>query len=362
MLSWDLLDREAARVIWDVNLRRLSGSTPFQCFAWGGYQAELGWVPYYFVGRDDAGEIRSMCLALLRRYPLGFGVLSCIGGPVGDITSWDAGFREFVRHSTGVRHLYFRFRCDRERTGADVLALRAEGWSRSIFSLTSSLTMELDLTQPTEQIRAGIWPRWQKNLRKVEKCGLVVRRVSEPNVDRVCQIFNALECRKGLPPLFSREKMEHLFNSVRDELIFLQCEDTNGSVIAIRAALRCGTFASDYLAATDDEGLRARASYLLLWRLIQACKESGVERYDLGGIDPIANPGVFDFKRWTGARSVEALGEWDWATSYWLQIAGNWAIKRRHDSKSTVAALSKLIPGPRPLETDRTLDSSFRAS
>ena len=362
MLSWDLLDREAARIIWDVNLRRLSGSTPFQCFAWGSYQAELGWIPYYFVGRDDTGEIRSMCLALLRRYPLGLGVLSCIGGPVGDVSGWGAGFRDFVRHSTGLRHLYFRFRCDRERTGTDVLSLREQGWSRSIFPLTSSLSMELDLSRSTEQLLAGMSQRWQKNLRRVEKRGLVVRQISEPDVERVCEIFNEMEDRKGLPQLFSREKMEHLFSSVRDELIFFQCEDGNGKVIAIRAALRSGTFATDYFAAADEEGLRMRASYLLLWRLIQYCKEAGVERYDLGGIDPVANPGVFDFKRRTGARNIEALGEWDWATSHWLQIAGNWAIKRRHNSKSARTALSTLLPLPRQPASEHRSEPSLRAS
>jgi len=58
-----------------------------------------------------------------------------------------------------------------------------------------------------------------------------------------------------------------------------------------------------------------------------------VEHYDLGGIDPHENPGVYKFKRQTGARPIEFLGEWDWATSSWLRWLGNWAIWRRDSVK-----------------------------
>jgi hypothetical protein len=51
------------------------------------------------------------------------------------------------------------------------------------------------------------------------------------------------------------------------------------------------------LGATSDNGLDAKGSYLLQWTLIQWLKESGVRGYDLGGIDPQQNPGVYHFKR-----------------------------------------------------------------
>ena len=51
------------------------------------------------------------------------------------------------------------------------------------------------------------------------------------------------------------------------------------------------------LGATSDDGLNAKGSYLLQWTLIQWLKENGVRWYDLGGIDPEGNPGVYYFKR-----------------------------------------------------------------
>ena len=51
------------------------------------------------------------------------------------------------------------------------------------------------------------------------------------------------------------------------------------------------------LGATSDDGLNAKGAYLLQWTLIQWLKENGFKWYDLGGIDPEGNPGVYSFKK-----------------------------------------------------------------
>ena len=50
------------------------------------------------------------------------------------------------------------------------------------------------------------------------------------------------------------------------------------------------------LGATNESGLKVKASYLLQWNMIQLLKEGRIRFYDLGGIDPVANPGVYHFK------------------------------------------------------------------
>ena len=62
------------------------------------------------------------------------------------------------------------------------------------------------------------------------------------------------------------------------------------------------------------------ASYFVFWEVLEHCRKLGVTTYDLGGIDPFANRGVYTFKKETGAKEVELLGEWDWASSFWLRI------------------------------------------
>ena len=48
--------------------------------------------------------------------------------------------------------------------------------------------------------------------------------------------------------------------------------------------------------ATNDVGMKAKGAYLLQWRMVQWLKERGATHYNLGGINPEKNPGVYHFK------------------------------------------------------------------
>jgi lipid II:glycine glycyltransferase (peptidoglycan interpeptide bridge formation enzyme) len=76
----------------------------------------------------------------------------------------------------------------------------------------------------------------------------------------------------------------------------LVCE-SEGVPIAGLVVSRIGNSAIYLLGATGDEGIKAKGAYLLQWTMIQWLKESGVRWYDLGGIDPVGNPGVYSFKK-----------------------------------------------------------------
>lgn len=83
------------------------------------------------------------------------------------------------------------------------------------------------------------------------------------------------------------------------------------------------------LAATNVAGRKLYSSYLTISELLSTCLERGVEEYDLMGIDPHKNPGVYNFKKGTGAEPLEYLGEWEWATSEPLYYIANWAMGKR---------------------------------
>jgi lipid II:glycine glycyltransferase (peptidoglycan interpeptide bridge formation enzyme) len=50
-------------------------------------------------------------------------------------------------------------------------------------------------------------------------------------------------------------------------------------------------------------------------------------RYDMGGVDPDGNKGVFDFKRGLGAQPLAYLGEWAWTSSAWVRILANQVLR-----------------------------------
>jgi hypothetical protein len=328
-----LLDEETAQQIWNKHLTELADCSPFQTFSWGRYNRALGWKPCYFAAFDENSEIRAMCLGLLRRYPFGVGLMWCVGGPVGDIQTCDENLRKTILETTGLKHLYFRFRCDRERDIKDVLFLNNANWTRTSFMMTSGMSMELDLTRTEDELFAGLSGNWRKSLIKAKKNNLIIKRCFNPDIDELCRVFAEMETKKNLPQLFTREKLENLFKNVNENLIFYRCENEKGELLCFRAFLVVGEQVCDYFGAASDAGRKLYASYAAYWEAVLDCKKQGATRFDLGGIDPWANPGVYKFKRETGARETESLGEWDWATSELLRLLGNWAIQRRQKAK-----------------------------
>jgi len=335
---WKLLTEEEASEIWNTSAARFDECSPFQTFEWGQYQKALGWQPLHLAAVSDDGEMKAMCLGLLRRFPLRTGFVWCVGGPVGDLATWEE-LPGAIRATQKLRRLYIRVRCDRERRASDALFLRRSDWMPASITMGSSLTMELDLTAQPDCLLGNCSGKWRRNLRLAQKEDLVIRQVAKPDIEKVRAVFAEMEDNKTLPELFSREKLDGLFRHAGSNFVFLQCEDRTGNLLALRGTLIIGNRACDYLAATSSEGRRLRASYPLLWEMLRRCRESGIVSYDLGGIDPWENPGVYDFKRQTGAREVEFLGEWDWATSPLTRWLGNRAIGTRQKLKKPKLSL-----------------------
>ena len=59
------------------------------------------------------------------------------------------------------------------------------------------------------------------------------------------------------------------------------------------------------------------------------CSHLGVRRYDLHGVDPESNPGVYNFKKGTGVVPFEYVGEWEFATSRWMRSLANLLVRYR---------------------------------
>src|SRR5580704_6435768 len=87
----------------------------------------------------------------------------------------------------------------------------------------------------------------------------------------------------------------------------LICEDA-GVPVAALAVSAMGDSAIYLLGATNEGGMKSQGAYLLQWTMIQWLKEKGIRWYDLGGIDPEMNPGVYSFKRGFSGADVVQMG------------------------------------------------------
>ena len=80
------------------------------------------------------------------------------------------------------------------------------------------------------------------------------------------------------------------------QMRILICKDQGRPVTGLVVSAM-GDSAIYLLGATSDDGLNSKGAYLVHWTLIKCLKENGIRWYDLGGIDPEKNPGVYYFKR-----------------------------------------------------------------
>ena len=160
-------------------------------------------------------------------------------------------------------------------------------------------TFVLDLSPPLEELRKNLDRKWRNQLTRAEKNNLTVitgNGVAEYRA--FCEIYRQMRQRKT----FETSVDEGEFLRIQEELPephrmrILLCQE-NGVTVAGMVATAMGDSAIYLLGATSDSGLNAKGAYLLQWSMIRWLKENGTRWYDLGGIDPEANPGVYHFKK-----------------------------------------------------------------
>jgi hypothetical protein len=166
-------------------------------------------------------------------------------------------------------------------------------------------TCVLDLSPSLEDLRKGFDRKWRNQLTRAVKNNLNVVAGSENDeFGKFCSIYAQMRKRKAFKTnvdIADFCKTQKDLGPSQRMRVFL-CEESGVPVAGLVASILGGT-AIYMLGATTETGLRLKASYLLQWELIRWLKENGIRWYDLGGIDPENNPGVYHFKK--GLSGVE---------------------------------------------------------
>jgi hypothetical protein len=189
--------------------------------------------------------------------------------------------------------------------------------------------MTFDLRTPEIETLANCGRNWKRNLKSSKSSKLTVRQWLDPNPDEVLEVYNSMQTVKGLDAEHSHDEMAQLLKNCRQHLVLYRCDDEAGQLVSLLGWLVLGSRAWAVVCATSERGRELSASHAIFWEMYLHCQRLGIESCDLAGIDPIKNHGVYRFKKDTGARHLEYLGEWDWASSDLLKWGGNWGISRR---------------------------------
>ncbi len=215
---------------------------------------------------------------------------------------------EYVRR----RKLTLRVLCpvgSGEWNAALSTALAERGFSRAA-SARGYRTIVIDTGRSLEEIGASFNKTWRKYLRRAERDGVTTRRAGDDEAfEHVIALHDSLRDRKGfgvaLDGAFYRDLQRRLPEEDRLTVILAEFE---GRVVGMNLVSALGDTLAGIIGATTPEGASKNAAYTLEWDAVQLAVERGLKRYDLGGIDPEANPGVYTFKKGTHGDDLSAAG------------------------------------------------------
>ncbi len=193
---------------------------------------------------------------------------------------------------------------------------QAEGFHR-VAGVKNERTFLLDLSQDLLEIRRKFRRNWRNHLNKALRNNLeIVSGRTEELFDVFIEIYQELLQRKKFydsPDVFTwREIQKQLPEKFKMKVFVCKAE---GKPVSAAVGTVLGDKGIYLLGATSKKGMKTQGSYLIQWEMIRWLKEVGCPWYDLGGINPQKNPGVFHFKAGMGGEDVSYLGLFEAAGS-----------------------------------------------
>jgi hypothetical protein len=216
-------------------------------------------------------------------------------------------------------------------------------------------TFLLDLSPSLEELRKKLDGKWRNQLNRAEKNNLTLIEGSGAAEYRAFQqIYEKMWSRKQFDTTVDVNEFGRLGEDLPAGLKFriLICEH-RGKPVSSLVCSAIGNTGIYLLGATYDEGLNTKGAYLLQWTMIKWLKQNGFQHYDLGGIDPEKNPGVYHFKAGFSGEDVTRIPPLE-ACEDWLSTAGMKAMDfirgGFHQPLKSRSAPPEPVPPARPAD------------
>lgn len=311
MSSWKRVTLEES---WNKNILKFDCPSYLQFLEWGLYKKALGEEIVNYESSDENG-VKSQVQCTVHIKLKKIAVVWMPGDLCGDLSQYGQDFIKFLKKDLKVSVVYVRTFSHREKTESNLHQMGLTGWKSSSLKLDSGQTMVLDLNRDLDEIRKNLRKSFRHNLNRFTKRLNNAEVCENPSAKDIREVYESMENFKGLQVQYSEEQLAQILEKHRGHIFIVRSRGKSGESNAIRACLIHGNRAWDFLAASNNEARNNYATFGLFWALIEECHKRGVQTYDLAGIDPINNKGVFNFKKGTGAEIFDYLGEWEKSNS-----------------------------------------------
>lgn len=292
---------------WDRLCSRFSDLTVYQTWAYGAVRWGTANLTHFLLDRFGS-TVAAAQVRLFRPPALPVGMAYVRYGPL-----WQNGadqermnvFRQVIRamRNEFVSKEGMVLRLVPNLTFADnpepyLAILAEEGYRRAPF-IPTHRTLLLDVRPPLEELRLNLLQRWRNRLNQAERRSQVT--IVDGNSSLLYYhfetVYHQMVSRKKFVTFTDVRQFGAMQEALPEQLkLLLVVAYHEGRPVAGLVLSAVGQRAILLLAATNDEGREVRASYLAQWHTLRLLKERGCRWYDLGGIDPVTNPGGYLFK------------------------------------------------------------------
>jgi hypothetical protein len=159
-------------------------------------------------------------------------------------------------------------------------------------------TLTIDLSCSLEDLYGNLKGPWRRNLRRALAQPLEVNIGQDEDAFRTfISLYQEMMNRKRLFHHFPIEDylriQQELPHSLKPHIMIccFKGEPVAGLVLSV-----IGDTGLFLLGASGEKGRSLCGSFLLQWKAIELLKRQGIRWYDLYGINPVHNPGVYQFK------------------------------------------------------------------
>lgn len=310
MSNWSLYEEDDLN--WKNETYNLKTATYLHDNGWADHLGNLGWLVYRWKYQENKKNI-AFLQGFLKRYPFDVGVLWF---PEWIIGSYELSYEviEIIRKSLSLRFLTIRIRSNRPINDQELNFLKL-AFTAASKPFGSSLTMHLDLSLTNDELFNNLSKNWRRNLKRSKKLEYEIVEVQDANI--ISKLYSDMSQAKGLSKVFfSKQQIESLMNNHKGKLLVIGAKTPDGVIQTIRGVIIRDNHAIDIFAATNAFSRKHYLSYGVCWDLLNRCKSLGCSHFDFSGVDPENNTGVYNFKKGTGSRLVENLGEFEYSNSF----------------------------------------------
>ena len=209
-------------------------------------------------------------------------------------------------------------------------------------------TIWINLSVGRDQLWQNLNKTWRAHVGRAQRHGVVVETTRDPElVSEYFALCSHIGQIKGFVVRTSVDLIQQLIDtphteSVETKLFVATCEGriASGAVVA-----RCGQSIHYMGGASNREFARQKPGEALHWAIVEWGLSKGYTRYDLEGIDPEGNPGVYAFKKKMGGEEVTLVGRHVSALNMTGRLLSPLAVRLLSSPMGPLPSLAKALLG-----------------